>query len=417
VAHEDQLVEGAQLRGQVILHHGDPAYTRRRPSDDPKGLPPAEALFLRIVAYLAFAERVCIPGRYILANPTTFDAVALAEPLLALGLLRPERRAEAASFEELAGELRLGEDAHRRGAWLDQKATHPRSFRSLELGDVYRAILRRDLAPLDADDLRQGGLRRALRADVRRGSGDGLDRAYQAYAAVIDRTPEAFFKTVAEFAPHARGIAQQWAMARYYLTPTIFDTLNTRELPQSAAALLVRGRVLDAQLAPADILAPVDAMYSRLSFAIQAHNVRSRAREYCEALLMVRERVPRARDVFADVANRAEIGPVSAELAELMRVELNRQYGVRRSSGHVLTLVASLVGAGAGLGATIQVEGLDLFGLDPKLVATGVSAAAGIAGGVAGNASLNRVNDWRDRRRKPWVVAIDRLAQNPTLMR
>jgi hypothetical protein len=97
-------------------------------------------------------------------------------------------------------------------------------------------------------------------------------------------------------------------------------------------------------------------MYGRLSFAIRAHDVRSRAHAYCEALLTVRARLPKARDVFADIASRAEIGPVSTELAELMQAELNRQQGLRRSSGNVFTLVAGLIAAGAGLEAALQLE-------------------------------------------------------------
>lgn len=410
VFHTDELVEGEQQRGQVILHHGDPAY-RRGPRDDPRSLPPAEALFLRIVAYLGFAETVCIPARYILASAPTFEAVKLAQPLLQAGLLRPERRAEAASFQELADQLNLGEAEKGRGAWLDQKAKSTRAFRSLQLGDVYRQILHRDLAPIDPDDLKQGGLRRTLRSEIRNATATELDRAHEAYATVTDRTPEAFINLVTDYAPKAGHATRQWAMARYYLTPTAFDSLNTRELPRSAAKLLVNGGVLDPELVPTDIPAPAEAMYGRLSLGIQAHDVRSRARAYCEAVMTVRERIPQARTVFADIAHQAELGPVSGELAELMRAELNRQEGVRRSSGHMFTLVSSLAGAGVGLAAVAGLDGQGLLNLDPAALATGTSVVTGVAGGVAGNAALDRWQDWRDRRGKPWVVAIDALAE------
>lgn len=410
--HSDILSDGSEPPGQVILHHGDPAYDQRsRRRDEPPSLPPAESLFLRIVSYLAFAETVCIPARYVLTSATTFDAVTLAEPLLELGLLRPERRAEAGSFEDVAHALRLGEAAQRRGAWLDEKARRPRAFHSLQLGEVYRTILHDDLAPVRADDGRPGALRRALRPKQRRDAEHGLDAAYEAYVLLDDRTPEAFIGVVEQHAPALTHTARQWAMARYYLTPTEFDTLNTRELPRSAADLLVRGGVLDPTIVSADIAPPAEAMYGRLSYGIEAHDVRSRAREYCDAVVAVRERLPEARRIFADITRRAELGAASTDLADLMRDELRRQQGVRGSSGNVYTLVTGLLASGAGYVATGSIHPHDVLGVDHEVIAGSASVLGGAAGALAANAGLNRLNDRRDRRAKPWVVAIDSMEQ------
>lgn len=389
VAHEDRLVDGLAEAGQVILHYGDPSYARRN-RDDSTRLPPAEALFLRIIAYLAFAESVCVPARYILGSRSTFDAITLARPLVEEGLVRPERRSEVQCCEELAERLGLPEVARRRGEWIDTVARSTRVFHSTELADYYRAILLQDLGPT-------GGLRTALRKDILRASLPGLERAHEAYAAVTDGTPEAYWRTVAEYAPRIEPTARQWAMARYYITPTKFDTLNTREVPRSAADLLIRGKVLDEAMRPLDLPAPAEAMFTTLSMHLPAHDARARARDYCEAVLEVRGRVPRAREIFSDVQRRAELSPISTELAQLMREELDRQRGIRRSSGTVFTVMASL--AGTGLGWAV--------GNDP-----GVGLATGVAGGVASNAVQNRLQDSRERKKRPWVVAIDYMTRD-----
>jgi hypothetical protein len=82
-----------------------------------------------------------------------------------------------------------------------------------------------------------------------------------------------------------------------------------------------------------------------------------------------------------------------------MREELDRQRGVRRSSGTVSTVMASL--AGTGLGWAV--------GNDP-----GVGLATGVAGGLASNALQKRLEDFRKRKKRPWVVAIDHMTRDAT---
>lgn len=182
---EDALVEGQAEAGQVILNHGDPAFAARRAG---QRLGAAESLFLRILAYVPFAESVCLPARFVLTSPPTFEAVRLAEPLLRAGVLRPERRAEAASFEDVATLLRLPDAGHERGRWLDAAAVAQRSFRSEGLSERYREILLSDLADT-------GGLRTAMDRRILEVSRAGLDAAAAAYAVTSDGTPEATGKS------------------------------------------------------------------------------------------------------------------------------------------------------------------------------------------------------------------------------
>ena len=389
ILHEDRLGEGADEAGQVILHHGDPSYPACG-VDDPRELPAPEALFLRIIAYLVFAEKVCIPARYILSSADTFAAVKMAEPLLREGLVCPERRAEASSCEELAGTLGLPEAAMHRGEWLDTIAKSVRVFRSIELADYYRSVLLHDLGP-------DGGLRKAMDEELLRVSLDDISRAHEAYAYVLDGTPEAYWRTVAEYAPLAESFARQWAMARYYITPTVFDSLNTREVPRSAANLLVRGQVIDEEMRPLDVPAPAESLFSQMSMQLPAYDVRSRARDFCEAVLTIRGDVPKAREVFADVQRRAELSPLSNELAQLMQRELNRQRGVKRASGMTVTVAASLGGAAIGL----------IAGQEPA-----IGVAAGLGSGIAGHGAQKMFEERRERKRKPWVVAIDRMTRD-----
>jgi hypothetical protein len=396
---EDRLVVGPQEPGLVIFHHGDPAY--RRSNDDPRELPLEEAIFLRIIAYVAFTEAICVPTRYVLQGDAMFKAMRLAEPLLRLGVVRPERRAEATSAEDLARILELPEAVRRRGAWLDEKAKETRSFRSERLAESYREILTNDLAP-------GGGLRLALQHKDSLGAKryteveKGLDQAHQLYVDSEDGTPEAFYKTVQAFAPRAASIAQRWAMARYYLTPTNDDTLNTREIPDSAARLLERGKVLPKELRPMDVAAPVNAAYVRLHYNLPAQKVSGRALEYCEAVMQVREAIPQARTKFREVRERADLGVLTDELTRLMVEELKRQEGLRRDSGITFaTLLMALAGGGVGFAASAPHLG---FPLDlASALGTGVATGVGVKIGESSFAGR------RERRRAPWPLVIDRL--------
>jgi hypothetical protein len=368
--HEETFFEGEVAAGQVIMHHGDPRYGRQR-LDDPAGVSATVGLFLRVIAYLAFAETVCIPARYILADTSGFEAMWMARPLLELGLVQPARRKEAASYAELAVLLGLPADGHRRARWLDQLDHIKRVFYSDKLSQRLRAVLLEDLD-------RHGGLRVALGAnleqDMFRTIELSLDRAHEAYATLNDGTPEAFWQTIAAHAPTARTLARRWAMARYYITPTFYDLLNTREVPRSAAELLRQGKVLDDDMQPIDLPAPVGIAVAQLTLAMPSYEVRSRANEYCEAIVRIRERIPQARAVFADIQRRNELSPLSQELGQMMADELKRQMRLRRLTTRTFTVMASLSPPGSDLRRRAEAE---------------------------------------RQRRQPWVAAIDHLARTP----
>src|SRR5215468_1055674 len=145
VEPEDKLGEGSTIEGLILLNYGDPAY--RNSTDATEGLSRAEAVFLRLIAYLVFAEAVSVPTRYILEGNAMAQAVRWAVPLLEEGILVPERRAGPVSFEDLARVRQLPELAFQRAAFLDRHATRVRSFRYADLLAVYRTLLNEDLAP------------------------------------------------------------------------------------------------------------------------------------------------------------------------------------------------------------------------------------------------------------------------------
>jgi hypothetical protein len=359
--------------------------------DDPPGLPREEALFLRIIAYLAFAEKVCVPGRYVLQDDAIFRAVKMAEPLLRDGVLRIERRTDEATFDDLARTLQLSGRALHRAQYLDSTVASPRPVRWRQLSDSYRLDLGSDLA-------RGGHFRRAALTRLHSRSRPAdieelLDQAHKAYISTGDETPDAFSNSIPDPAPSpVKTLAHRWAMARYYITPTQFDFLNTREIPRAAADLLIAGELLTDALRPLDVPAPAEKMLGELKTDIPANDATLRAPVYCEAIREVRRRFPHARKVFKDIRARAELGAMSDELNELMRAELNRQLGLKRRSGLTFTVVSSLLGGGLG----------EAVGEDP-FIAIGTGLASGVAAYAAERADAAR----REAEDRPWKLSID----------
>ena len=193
VAPTDELVDEEPRPGQVILHQGDTAFAAGARTSGGKKLPATESIFLRLIAYLAFADAVCIPARHLLVNRSAFEACQLAEPLLQVGLIRPERRAEVGSFSELAVVLNLGGAERTRGEWLDVKVgIHARVFNSLKLGARYREILLDDLASGTDGDSARGGLRIALGARLSTAFATSLDQAFDEFGASALDHPRGF---------------------------------------------------------------------------------------------------------------------------------------------------------------------------------------------------------------------------------
>src|SRR5690349_5673906 len=123
----DSITEGPGLGGAVVLNYGDPAY--RLDSNSPLRLDGAERIFIRILAYLLFAEDICIPARHILEGDAIWTAVKWAAPLLNLGLIVPTQRIESSSFEEYVRQRSLSGALARRAEFLDAHAVRTRRLR------------------------------------------------------------------------------------------------------------------------------------------------------------------------------------------------------------------------------------------------------------------------------------------------
>ena len=206
----DELTEEGSPNHVVILNYGDPAY--RFAPDHTTGLTRAESIFLRLVAYLVFAEIVSVPTRHILEGAAMSQAIVWSKPLLEEGILVPERRAEVSSFEELVAVRNLPEIARHRASYLDSHVAQVRTFRFRELAQQYKDFLTEDLSLTGAFRCTvEGGTKGRLR--------DSLLQAYDDPAMASIVTPEDFVKIVARYAPSQEAAARRWAMARYYTTP------------------------------------------------------------------------------------------------------------------------------------------------------------------------------------------------------
>jgi hypothetical protein len=144
--------------------------------------------------------------------------------------------------------------------------------------------------------------------------------------------------------------------------------------------------------------------YSRLRAAIPAIPVSRNAEDYCIALLAVREAFPQARTVFSGLRDAREVREAEAALADRFDRELSRQVRSRPSKGRIFTLASSLIG-GVGGGAL----GL-VMGADPTVGAAS-GLAFGMVSGIASNEIQNAVSRRAGLRRRPWLLAVDRLEQ------
>jgi hypothetical protein len=389
----DKLTEAGSPNHVVILHFGDPAYRISR--DATTGLTRSESIFLRLVAYLIFAETVCVPTRYILEGEAMSQAIVWATPLLEEGVLVPERRAEVGSFEDLATVRALPEISRERATYLDAHTARIRSFRYHELSRQYKTFLTEDLSLT-------GAFRRTVQGGTKGRLRDSLLQAYDDPDMADIVAPEDFVNVVKRHAPNLETAARRWAMARYYTTPIIFDHANTREVPESAAQLLIKGGLLDPALRPFAAAAPAEEAFNRLAASVPIYSIPSHHHAYCEAVLEVRRALPEARTVFADIREAAQLKDAGKSLSDMLAQELARQQKIRPASGRMYTLISSLLGAGAGAGL-----GLMLSGGEAVSIAGG--AALTLAAGLSSNEVQKRVEKRQEEKQRPWVLAMDKL--------
>ena len=392
----DKITESSDPGGAVVLNYGDPAY--RLGADPTSGLGNSERIFVRLLAYLLFAEDVCIPVRHILEGSDMATAVEWATPLLEQGLIVPTQRIDSSSFREYARQRSLNEVSMRRAGFLDTHAPRTRRFHYRDLSEAYRQVLIRDL---DAN----GCFRRTVRGGIRGRYASALSAAQLDFSSQLEGTPDAFTTAVTRQSPDLHRLARQWAMARYYVTPVLeaFDMLHTREVPGSAARLLARGGALTraTQLLDEHVV-PINSADTRLQASIPANSITLNSERYCEALLEVRRYVPEARQIFADVREAHRLSEAGEEVSFAFEREFNRQLRSRPTTGRIFTLVSSLLGGIAGVGIGFVV------GADP-VTGAGVSVAVGIGTGMATNEIQNRFEVRHDRNARPWALAMDRL--------
>lgn len=395
----DLLTDPGSVSGVFLVNFGDPAF---RNLNKPGPLPRAESIFLRLIAYLLFAEVVAVPTRYILDGDEMAKAIYWATPLLEECILVPERRSGPESFDQLVRMRKLPELALRRAEHLDRHANLVRTFHYGELSSTYVKLLSSDLSS-------SGAFRRVIPGATRGRQAQSLSRslndALRHFVRTTDGTPEAFALSVQRANPKLYAQAKRWAMARYYTTPLLYDRANTREIPDSAARLLTRGRVLDFSRRPFDSAAPVDEAYTRLEklhIDLPEGSIEKYYRQYCEALLEVRRTTAPARKLFEDIRTADEISAAGLELSERFAAELARQKAERPSKGRVFTVGSSLAG---GLIAFEEAKAV-VDQTFPQLTA-GLAAAVGT--GVLSNEAMRMHNTRRIKRRQPWLLAIDQL--------
>lgn len=386
----DELVEGASPSGLIIMHDGDPVWT---PSSPASTMPEARRLFLRVVAYLVFAEQLAVPARYLLGGEPLFRAFLWLRPLVEVGWVVPERRAGVGSLEELARTRRLGEVAVIRAAALDDFVGASRSFRFEQLSEHYRDVLTADLA-------KGGAFRRTVVGAQRGKHVAALDAAVDWHLEHGDGTPERFAEAVAVHARSLRKQALKWAMARYYVTPTAFDHVNTRELPRDARDLLVEGDAFPKSLDYYAEAAPVQDLSGRLEMQLPLVPVELFHREYCEALAEVRSQFPEARRVFGTIREASQMEDAGRTVAARFADELARQMAERKPEvSQSFSLKASLLSGAAASPLAFAEPGVSLpLGL-----------AVSVASGIAVPKITRRREAAEDKENRPWVLAIDEM--------
>jgi hypothetical protein len=391
----DELGTSDDSRSTVILNYGDPAYLSGGKAV--RGASQAEVIFLHILTYLLFSDSVSIPSRYILEGDAMSQAISWAAPLLEEGILQPERRWDAASFEDLARMRRLSGVSFHRAAFMDRHTAKTRSFTYSNLEAAYKALIEDDLSSV-------GGFRRVVVGGRSGRYEQAISRACTEYSMSDSPAPEAMIASVVKYAPELRDKATKWAMARYYTTPLLFDSWNTREIPSSAVELLTRGRVLDSAMPPFQAADPAKWAFDRISASIAVNEIPTSHRTYCEALLEVRRSIPQARRIFSDISTKSHLKDAGDSLTANLAEELAKQQRTRLGSGQMFTLVSSLIGGAVGVGISMPLPPNNI----PLQLGSGLTFAVG-----SGSASLKLQNYMRDRkirRLHPWILAVDRFA-------
>lgn len=325
----DSLAVDATADLFLVFNSGDPTFRERGHGQSRHVISAGEYLFLRLVSCLAFVDVIAIPVRFIVHSADLMDAMKLAAPLLQLGLICPERRASAASYEEIAMARGIEDHKRQRAAFLDEMVTRPRLFHTEALQPYYKDVLGVDLAP--------GGLFRTVVPGGRQGAAAfELDKATRQYEERAVGLPGDFVEAVGSFLASAQRVARRWSMARFHTLPGAFDKKNLREIPRSAAALLIHageGKVVLPRLPPAD------AFFHDIVVEVRNLGVRANAERYCDAIVSLRQHLPQARRLTREILTTPEVAAMGADITAAFERELRRQ---RISHGACLSMSTAL---------------------------------------------------------------------------
>lgn len=372
------------MPGDVVLNFCDPAFLL---DPDEARLQTREDHLVRLLAYVLYARRVFVPGRYFLEEGPFFEAAALAPQLLQEGLVVPDIRAGCASFEELLHVRGLAPETQPRAAFLDQHAKHLSVFQDRGLSERYRCRLIEDLGDGGALDSLAPGRRREL---------DSIAQAMN----TIEASREGFRSLTTKLPTEVRREFDRWAAVRYYTTPMEDDPVRVRDIPHSAARLLKRASQLvslhveDPTLAH-DLPDPMTEAAQRLRLAIPRFAQPDDLRVLVEAVLHTRADVPEAQEKLAGIIERSRADGIVGSLNEALRKNLMTERLFRslskRARDHVKEEAKST-------GVDLAVESA----LGP------IGAALNFARSVQA-----RVEEEAERRRSaPWRMSYEHLAQH-----
>ena len=308
-----QLIsDSTVMAGDVVLNFCDPGFLF---DADEASLQTARDHLVRLLAYVLYARRVFVPGRYLLNAGPFFDAVVLAPELLEQGVLIPDIRAGVPSFRDLVEVRKLDGAALARAEFLDERAKYVSVFEQTDLSALFKSRLADDLSEGGALDLLAPNRRRELEAILR-----ALEQA--------PASPEGFLGVTEQHgAPDLRSTFQRWAAVRYYTTPMELDPIRVRDVPHSAARLMARADAmtplyLEDPTIARELPDPMSEAAQRMSLAIPHFVQQSDARLLVEAALETRRQVPQAGDKFAGAIREAQAKELAGSLNQVLRDSL-----------------------------------------------------------------------------------------------
>lgn len=301
--------------GDVVLNFCDPGFLH---DPDEQRTQTAKDHLVRLLAYALYANRIFVPGRYLLAPGPFYDAVSWAPELLEQGILVPDIRTGVTTFRDLVEIRRLDAEAAVRAEFLDGHSKLISVFDDQGQSTRFHTRLLEDLEPT-------GALRQLIPAE------------HQPKLALIagrfrdqPGSREIFTNLAAEVLPDSRGLFERWAAIRYYTTPMEFDAVRVRDIPHTAARLLAQAHALtllhfeDPDVGR-DLPDPMSEAAQRMALAVPKFYNDRDARLLVQAVLATREEVPEARQKLAKIIESAQAEKLADALNQVLLDSLRRE--------------------------------------------------------------------------------------------